>query len=124
MKKGPDDSNGPNVRSSVLRKIAASVGCALPLLLLSLPASSAGIAIRRAWSRATPKGPRVATGYLTIENHGDHADRLLSASTPVARKVEIHEARETGGVIRMRPVKDGLAIPRTATSCLLKAETI
>ena len=111
MKTGTDDSSGLNICFSAILKIAAALGCALPLLLHSLPTGAADIAIRQAWSRATPKGAQVAAGYLTIENRGDRTDRLLSASTPVARKVEIHEMRETGGVIRMRPAQDGLAIP-------------
>lgn len=43
------------------------------------------------WSRAVPKGATVAAGYLSIKNTGTEPDRLVSGSTPVAGKFEIHE---------------------------------
>ena len=58
-----------------------------------------------------PKGAEVAAGYLTIENHGNGADKLLSVSTPVAGRVEIHEMMEAGGIMMMRPMKEGSTIP-------------
>ena len=34
------------------------------------------------WSRATPAGAKVGGGYLSIENTGTTADRLVSVSVP------------------------------------------
>jgi periplasmic copper chaperone A len=68
------------------------------------------IEIDRPWSRAVPKGATVAAGYLTIRNTGSEPDRLVSGSTPVAGKFEVHEMRMDNGVMRMRPVPDGLVI--------------
>jgi len=68
------------------------------------------IVVTQAWSRATPHGSTVAGGYLTIENKGSAAERLLSASTPVAKKIEIHEMAVTDGIMTMRPIEDGLSI--------------
>jgi periplasmic copper chaperone A len=62
------------------------------------------------WSRATPKGAKVAAGYMTIKNTGTTPDRLVSASTPVADKIEIHEMTMNNGVMKMRPVAGGLEI--------------
>jgi copper(I)-binding protein len=62
------------------------------------------------WSRATPKGATVAVGYLKITNTGTTPDRLVGASAPTAGSVEIHEMAMTGGVMTMRPLKDGLEI--------------
>ena len=112
MKGGTHGLGGLKACFSAIRKLAVISVCTGGLLLPSpTSASSADITIRQAWSRATPKGASVAAGYLTIENHGDTVDRLLSVSSPVARKVEIHETLEAGGIMRMRPAKDGLAIP-------------
>src|ERR1700730_15091563 len=109
------NSVGPrelDVCVSSLRELAAAFVCTATLLLHDLtPASAADIAIRQAWSRATPKGAQVAAGYLTIENRSNGADRLLSASTPAAGKVEIHEMLDAGGIMKMRPVTEGLTIP-------------
>jgi periplasmic copper chaperone A len=66
--------------------------------------------IDRPWARATPKGASVAAGYVTIRNTGTEADRLLSTSTPVASKVEVHEMTMDKGVMQMRPVTGGLEI--------------
>lgn len=63
------------------------------------------------WSRAVPKGATVAAGYVTIRNTGTESDRLLSGSTPVAGKFEIHEMSvDSNGIMRMRPVPAGVVI--------------
>jgi periplasmic copper chaperone A len=67
------------------------------------------------WSRAIPKGASVAAGYMTIRNTGPTPDRLVGASTPIAGKVEIHEMKMDDGVMKMRPVVDGLEIAPGAT---------
>jgi copper(I)-binding protein len=56
------------------------------------------------WMRATPKGAIVAGGYLTITNMGSEPDRLVSVSSSIAGKVEIHQMTMTNGVMKMRPV--------------------
>ncbi|MDN5000496.1 copper chaperone PCu(A)C [Bradyrhizobium sp. GCM10027634] len=69
------------------------------------------VVVSQAWSRATPKGAKVAGGYLTIENRGTVPDRLLSASSPAAASVEIHQITMQDGVMMMRPLEQGLTIP-------------
>jgi periplasmic copper chaperone A len=66
--------------------------------------------IDRPWSRAVPKGASVAAGYLTIKNTGTEPDRLVSGSTPVAGKFEIHEMSMDKGIMKMRPLSVGLEI--------------
>jgi hypothetical protein len=63
------------------------------------------------WSRATPAGAKVGGGYLSIENAGAEADRLVSVSASVAGRVEVHEMAVTNGVMTMRPLEAGIAIP-------------
>src|SRR5215467_10393319 len=62
------------------------------------------------WSRATPKGSSVAAGYMTIKNSGSTPDRLISGSSDVAPKFEVHEMKMEDGIAKMRPVKGGLEI--------------
>jgi periplasmic copper chaperone A len=69
------------------------------------------IVVSQAWSRATPKGSQVAGGYLTIENRGAHPDRLLSATSAGAGRVEVHTMKLQDGVMIMRPVEGGLLVP-------------
>src|SRR5262245_54963156 len=68
------------------------------------------LVITQAWSRQTPSGAKVAGGYLTIENKGTSADRLISGSGDVAGRVEVHEMAMEGGVTKMRPLDKGLVI--------------
>ncbi|UCI20988.1 copper chaperone PCu(A)C [Mesorhizobium sp. B2-1-8] len=67
--------------------------------------------IEHPWSRATPAGAKVAGGYFTILNKGSAADRLLSISSDVSEKAELHQMGVKDGVMTMRPVDGGLEIP-------------
>ena len=57
------------------------------------------------FARATPPGAKVAGAFMSIENQGQEADRFVSASSPVAGLVEIHEMAMDGGLMKMRAVK-------------------
>jgi copper(I)-binding protein len=67
------------------------------------------------WARPTSPGAPTAAGYLTVTNSGTTPDRLLSASSPMAAGIELHQMSMAGGIMRMRLLKDGLAIPPGAT---------
>ena len=69
------------------------------------------LAIEKPWARATPTGAKVGAGYLTIRNTGTEADALVAIETDFAGRSEIHDMTMTDGVMRMREVTDGLAIP-------------
>lgn len=62
------------------------------------------------WTRATPGGAKIAGGYLKITNNGSSADRFIGAKTSAADHVEIHEMSMNDGVMRMRPLPNGLEI--------------
>jgi copper(I)-binding protein len=62
------------------------------------------------WSRATPKGSSVAAGYMKIKNTGSTSDRLVTGSSDVSSKFEVHEMTMENGIAKMRPVKGGLEI--------------
>src|SRR5262245_13356343 len=68
------------------------------------------LVISQGWSRATPNGAKIGTGYFTIENKGTAPDRLVAVSADVAGKVEVHQMAMNNGVMTMRPVGDGLTI--------------
>lgn len=56
--------------------------------------------------------------YFTVTNNGAEADRLISATAPVAHVVEIHEVKDNNGVKEMRPLEHGLEIPAGETVML------
>ena len=66
--------------------------------------------ISQPWSRAAPKGAESASGYLTIENKGASADRLVAATTDVAEKVQIEKISMVGGGMQVNPVDGGMTI--------------
>ncbi len=68
------------------------------------------IEISGPWARATPKGASVAAGYLKLTNTGSEADRLVGGSSEFSSRIEVHEMSMDKGVMRMRPVANGLEI--------------
>jgi periplasmic copper chaperone A len=66
--------------------------------------------IHQPWARATPKGAKTAAGYVEIKNTGTTPDRLTGGSLAVAGAAQVHEMTMGGGVMRMRPVPDGIEI--------------
>lgn len=63
------------------------------------------IKIENAYTRATVPGQQVAAGFMKIENKGA-ADQLISASSPAAGEVQLHEMAMDGNVMKMRQIKD------------------
>ena len=80
-----------------------------------MPAQAADVTagslkISAPWARATPKGASVGGGYMTITNSGTAPDRLIGGSADVAGSFEVHEMKMDGGVMKMRPVANGIEI--------------
>lgn len=73
-------------------------------------ATQGPIRIEQAWSRATPGGSKIGAGYLRITNTGATPDRLVSGTSDAAERVEIHDMSVTDGVMKMRPLADGIAL--------------
>jgi copper(I)-binding protein len=71
--------------------------------------------IEQPWSRATPGGAKVAGGYVRVTNKGASPDRLVGGTFAAAGRMEVHEMSVTDGIMRMKPVDAGVAIPPGAT---------
>jgi copper(I)-binding protein len=72
-------------------------------LACCLPAQAANVGIDEAWARATVPGQPVGAVYLVIETDADA--RLVGASSPIASRVEVHEMKMDGSIMRMREVE-------------------
>ena len=81
-------------------------------------AFAAGIDIDNAWARTTVPGMSMGGVFMDIENEGKADDVLLGGSTPVAERVEIHNHINDNGVMRMRQVEGGIAVPAGDTTKL------
>ncbi|NKL19497.1 DUF1775 domain-containing protein [Rhizobium leguminosarum] len=62
------------------------------------------------FAKAMLPGQPVGGGFFTVKNNGQTDDRLLSVSSPAAGEVQIHEMVTKDNVMRMRQLKDGIAI--------------
>ena len=60
------------------------------------------IAIDHPFARATPPGARAGGAFFVILNAGTTADKLVSAASPAAGAVELHQMAMDGGVMKMR----------------------
>jgi len=67
------------------------------------------IKIENAYVRATAPGQPAAGAFMKIDNSGA-ADQLLSASSPAAGEVQLHQMSMEGNVMKMGQVKD-IAVP-------------
>ena len=86
---------------------------ALPALAKDYKLGS--IEIRQPWTRATPPTAQAGGGFLVVTNTGGTADRLVGAKSAAAGKVEVHEMKMDGNVMRMREVEKGIEIPPGGT---------
>ncbi|MFM9914310.1 MAG: copper chaperone PCu(A)C [Rhizobacter sp.] len=96
-------------KSSIQRLIAITA-----LAFATLGAAAHGfkigaIDIGHPYARPTNPGQQVGAGYLKLANQGA-ADRLMSATSPVAASVEMHTMTMEGDVMKMRQV-DGIDVP-------------
>ena len=67
------------------------------------------IKIENAYVRATAPGQSAAGAFMKIDNSGA-ADQLVSASSPAAGEVQLHQMSMEGNVMKMGQVKD-IAVP-------------
>jgi periplasmic copper chaperone A len=79
--------------------------------VLAQSGGNAKINVEKPYARATPAGAMSGAAYMTLTNKTQTADRLTGASSDVAGKVQIHEMKVVDGVMKMREVAGGLAIP-------------
>lgn len=90
-----------------------ALGALVALVAASAHAQDA-IKIESAWARRAPAGHAPSGAghathgngavYVTLSNQGTTADAVVSATSDAAEKVELHETRNEGGVMVMRPL--------------------
>jgi len=98
------------MRRNILALTIAATSLGLGFSVHAQEAKVGNIKIENAYTRSTVPGQQVAGGFMKIENKGGPADQLVSASSPVAGEVQLHEMSMEGNVMKMRQVKD-IAVP-------------
>jgi periplasmic copper chaperone A len=105
--------------SKNIAKVSLLMALVAALLLTAcvpLPADS-GITVKDPFARPSPMKGGTGGAFMEITNNGE-ADRLVSAQSPVAGTVEIHETVNDNGVMRMVPQPDGFELPANETLIL------
>jgi copper(I)-binding protein len=99
--------------------VPLQVGAALflaPALCFSHGTSKGDLVLDHPYATPSLAGVNNGSDYLRgINNKGDKPDRLVSASSPVARRVELHRMELEGTVMRMREVPAIDLPPKTVT---------
>ena len=95
------------MKSNTLLKalLISAVGFGLAGMAQAQSAKVGSVQIENAYTRSTVPGQMAAGGFMKIENKGA-VDQLISASSPVAGEVQLHEMAMEGNVMRMRQVKE------------------
>ena len=101
--------------------LATAAAAALAVPALTLPAALTApvlaedmkpVMVEDAYVRVASKAAKAGAAFMEIANHGTEDDQLTDVRSDVAARVQLHthEAGE-GGVMKMRHVEGGFAIP-------------
>lgn len=74
----------------------------------ALAFAQVSVTVTEPWVRGTVSGQKVTGAYMSLTAASEA--KLVGASSPAARVVEVHEMAMTDGVMRMRAV-ESLALP-------------
>ena len=87
--------------NSLFRFLAGSTLALASLAAVAHSFKLGELTIGHPYARTTAPGQSTGGAYLSFENRGPD-DRLISASTPAAPAVEMHDTQMDGDVMRMR----------------------
>lgn len=79
-------------------------------LAFSALAWGQGVEVKDAWVRATVPGQSATGAFMTLKAKSN--TRLVGVSSAVAGVAEVHEMKMDGGVMKMRALEGGLALPQ------------
>jgi hypothetical protein len=84
------------------------------LVSLSAPhavwAASSAIQAQKPWVKAVPESSENSVAYLVLKNPSDKPVKLIEASSPASRVVEIHQHLHENGMMKMIKV-DSVELP-------------
>lgn len=84
------------------RLLGGLLVCALSAAATSQPDMPGDLSIHRPWSRELPPVAPNGAAYFRVENGGSETVRIVSVSTPIADRAELHAHETDGGVMKMR----------------------
>jgi periplasmic copper chaperone A len=88
-----------------------------PILALAVTACGGAshdkLNVEGAFVRLSAVSGNPSAAYFGL-NGGPTADRLMSVSSPMAVRAELHDTKMEGGMMKMTPLADGLEVPAKA----------
>ena len=93
-----------------MRILLAALLSAFCTLVMAHEFTAGSLRIDHPWSRALPPNAPTGAAYFVVHNSGTDGDTLVSVSSPVANKAEMHTHVMFGEVMKMQQV-DSVAVP-------------
>lgn len=84
-----------------LGALGAAAGATVPL----------DVEIEHPWCATSPKGVTTGACYMTVRNRGTETVRIVGVDIAVSDHTELHETGVADGIMKMRPVSEGVEIP-------------
>ncbi|RBW41564.1 copper chaperone PCu(A)C [Psychromonas sp. B3M02] len=81
------------------------LGLVICSLLFSLNSLAAELTVTDQYVRATPPHVKNSAAFLTIENQSEESVKLVSVSSDIADRVELHTHISEAGLMKMRQVE-------------------
>ena len=79
------------------------------------------ITIADPYARVATAMSKSGAAFMVLENHAAEDDRLVAATSDVAKRVELHTHKENAdGVMQMIEVEEGFAIPAGGSHALAR----
>jgi copper(I)-binding protein len=109
---------------SIAKSLATGVAVAGSISLIAASAwaqkyRAGSIEVDHSWALATTDYDLTnSAAYMLLSDHGTEPDQLVSASSPIARKVVLHVFNVENGVYGMHPVSAIQITPGTARTVL------
>ena len=94
------------------KAIAVSITSVALFFSLAGSAYAQSVKVNEAWVRGTVQGQNATGAFMELTSKSNA--RLVNASSPAAKTVEVHNMKVEGGVMKMFPV-DGLDLPAGKT---------
>lgn len=100
--------NSINTKVTVMKKYLSRFTLCIAALVTTIASAheytTNSIKIDHPWSREAPPNATVIAGFFQLKNLSTRDDFLISASTPIAERVEIYQHEMSDGVMKMNKI--------------------
>lgn len=95
------------------------LGAAIAILMAGAAFADGAIMVLDPYFRTSRPGAPTGAAFMVLMNRSDRDDRLVSASSDIAARVELHTHRENAdGVMQMSEIEGGIPLPAQAGHAL------